>query len=590
MDTIQMKQAGRSTLSLLLVLLVMIACGTAASATMDRSDEPIPVEDTVHVALLQDFGVSDPERAVCVSTVDELLAALGSDREILLAEGIYDLSTASDYGRAYADGPYTWREVYAADGEADGRCFELVIRDVHNLHIAGDTDDIRRVVLRAVPRYANVLCLENCQLTLGALTAGHTEAPGICSGGVLKLTGCDDCTIWSSRLYGCGVLGVDAQSCRNLRLLCDEIYECSSGAVWARTCYDVRVENCSVHGCGMTNGSAYALFSAASTSGFQLVNTRVEKNNCSLLLTSRYCEAVSLLGCSFVSNDIQTAALSIRGGAPVIDACAFQNRGSGGVFEINYELGYTDYALSPEGKTLTGSALFAMERAPREAVELALPATDAAWGEMPDEFHVSDVDEFLAAIGSDRTIYLEGELFDFSTAARYGVGFGEHYRWDERYDGPSLVIEDVSNLRIVGLGQGQTTLQAAPRYADVLCFEGCQHVSVENLTAGHVREAPGSCSGDVLAFERCTDFHVADCGLFGCGVFGIRSADSVTGEVLRCEIYECSYGAASIGNSNGIVFTDCAVHDCAEDAIFLYECGNCQYNGTTLQNGTNAVA
>ena len=251
-----LKPKSRAALSLLLALLLSICVGASAAADAGSPSslpgEPTPLEDTVHVALLQGFGVSDPETAVHVKNVDEFLAALGSDRDILLAEGCYDLSTASDYGRDYADGPYTWREVYAADGEADGGSFELVIRDVRNLNIAGDTDDIRRVVLQAVPRYANVLCFENCQVTLGALTAGHTEAPGICAGGVLQLTGCSDCTVWSSRLYGCGVLGVEAQSCRKLRLLCDEIYDCSNGAVWARTCRDVRVENCSVHSCGMS--------------------------------------------------------------------------------------------------------------------------------------------------------------------------------------------------------------------------------------------------------------------------------------------------------------------------------------------------
>ena len=589
-----LKPKSRAALSLLLALLLSICVGASAAADAGSPSslpgEPTPLEDTVHVALLQGFGISDPETAVHVKNVDEFLAALGSDRDILLAEGCYDLSTASDYGRDYADGPYTWREVYAADGEADGGSFELVIRDVHNLNIAGDTDDIRRVVLQAVPRYANVLCFENCQVTLGALTAGHTEAPGICAGGVLQLTGCSDCTVWSSRLYGCGVLGVEAQSCRKLRLLCDEIYDCSNGAVWARTCRDVRVENCSVHSCGLSYGSAYALFSASSTSGFQLVNSRVEKNSCSTLLSSSYSEAVHLLGCSFVSNDVATAALSIRGAAPVVDACAFENRGAGGVFEINYSLGYADYALSPDGAVLSGSALLAMERAPREAVEIELPEVSADDGAAGDEYHVSTVDEFLAAIGSDRTIYLDDGLFDLSTATRCGAGFGAHYRWDERYDGPSLVIENVSNLRIVGQGQGETTLQAVPRYADVLGFEGCRNVTVADLTAGHRKEAPGSCSGDVLAFERCSGFQVADCGLFGCGVFGLRSVDSVSGELLRCEIYECSYAAASISSSDGIVFTDCAVRDCEENAVIIYDSANCEYNGTALQNGTNAVA
>ncbi len=577
----QIRQKISAALALLLSLLLL--------SGFSLPGEPLPLEDTVHVSLLEGFGVTGREKTVRVSTVDEFLAALGSDRDILLAEGCYDLSTAADYGTGYAEGPYTWREVYAADGEDSSGSYELVLRGLRGLSIYGDTDDIRSVVLQAVPRYANVLCLEDCQVTLGALTAGHTEAPGVCSGGVLKLTGCDDCTVWSSRLYGCGVLGVEAEGCQRLRLLCDEIYDCSSGAVWARTCRDIRMENCSVHNCGTAWGGAYALFDVSGTSGFQLVNTRVEQNESSLLLSSSYAEDVCLLGSSFVDNTLQTAALSIRGSAPTVDACAFQNRGPAGVFEINYDLDYADYALSPDGTELSGAALLAMERAPREAMELA--ETD---GGMPTveggEIHVTTVDEFLAAIGSDRTIYLDGELFDLSTASHYGVGFGPNYRWVDPYDGPSLVITNVSNLRIVGQGRDRTTIQAVPRYADVLCFERCDNVTVEALTAGHMKAEPGSCSGDVLAFERCFGFRVVDCGLFGCGVYGIRSDESLTGEVLRSEIYECSGGGAYILDSYGVSFTDCTVRDCAEDTLYLYNSGDCRYNGTALQNGINRIA
>ena len=178
------------------------------------------------------------------------------------------------------------------------------------------------------------------------------------------------------------------------------------------------------------------------------------------------------------------------------------------------------------------------------------------------EYHVSTVDEFLAAIGSDTTIYLEGELFNLSTASNLGGYGGEHYYWVDVYDGPGLVITGVENLRLIGQGKDKTTLEVEPRYADVLRFENCSNVTVADLTAGHTKGAPGSCTGDVLAFEFCGDFHVVDCGLFGCGVFGIRSNNSVSGEVLRTEIYECSGGAAWIYNSDGIHFTDCRVHDC----------------------------
>ena len=136
------------------------------------------------------------------------------------------------------------------------------------------------------------------------------------------------------------------------------------------------------------------------------------------------------------------------------------------------------------------------------------------------EYHVTTVDEFLAALGSDRTIYLDAALFDLSTASNYGGYGSEHYYWVDIFDGPGLVITGVKNLRLIGQSKDETTVEAVPRYADVLCFSECENVTVAQLTAGHTKGEPGSCSGDVLAFEKCQDVHVIDCGLFGCGVWG----------------------------------------------------------------------
>ena len=92
--------------------------------------------------------------------------------------------------------------------------------------------------------------------------------------------------------------------------------------------------------------------------------------------------------------------------------------------------------------------------------------------------HVATVDEFLNAIAPDTEIVVDAALLDLSQAANYGKSGGKYYRWEDPFDGPELILQDLSNFTIRGSGQGRTdgAISAVPRYADVLTFENCSMV------------------------------------------------------------------------------------------------------------------
>ena len=584
----------RASLALVLAMVLLLsACGAVAGPNFSLASGPVAAAVTTEgetgygeLATVPELDVAFNE--VHVSTVDEFLQAIAPQTVILLAPGTYDLSTASDYGRELEDGYYTWRDAYDGD--------ELVIRDVEDLVIAGEPGETgAEILIEAVPRYANVLYFENCsQITLSAFTAGHTEEPGMCSGGVLAFSGCRDVDVVGCSLYGCGILGVYVENCRRLNVTATEIYDCSNGAVWAIGSQDVRVQGCDIHDCGKTFGMAFNLFQVYTSTGFAVVNSEIHDNAASTFLSQTSSDEVYLLGCDIENNFLQQMFF-FNTLSPVIDGCAFRDNTVESAWFASGQ-----YARSLDGTKLGRGELEAMEQQSMEYAGPVIPQAAAVEG-IPTqegmEYHVSTVDEFLAAIGSDTTIYLEGELFNLSTASNLGGYGGEHYYWVDVYDGPGLVITGVENLRLIGQGKDKTTIEVESRYADVLRFENCSNVTVADLTAGHTKGAPGSCTGDVLAFEFCGDFHVVDCGLFGCGVFGIRSNNSVSGEILRTEIYECSGGAAWLYNSDGIHFTDCRVHDCVGTIftemsgathmgnvgyISLNNSGDCSYNGSPL--------
>lgn len=171
---------------------------------------------------------------VSVKTVDELLAAIAPNTRIILDGEYFDLSTASDYGLAGGDW-YYWEKCY------DG--FELLLTNLENFSIVGRGKDISTIATS--PRYANVLNFLNCKgVGLSGFTVGHTEEPGMCSGGVLKLVSSDDILIQDCGIFGCGTIGIDAGNCRNINVLDTEIYDCSTAGFVMVGCRNVVFENC----------------------------------------------------------------------------------------------------------------------------------------------------------------------------------------------------------------------------------------------------------------------------------------------------------------------------------------------------------
>lgn len=621
----------------LAVILLLSGCGTAFGAgaadaaqtaaasetdivqtpAVSGEESPAP-DDTAAAAAPADspesevtkvVGENVPEEHIVARTVDELIAAIGSDRVVQLPDGEFKLTDARSYGGDTGSEFVRWRD--CGDG------YELVLENVENLYLVGHGQGNTRIVTE--PRYANVLHFAWCEnVNLVSLTAGHTPAPGYCAGGVLYFENADGMNVTDCDLYGCGTLGIEAVSCRRVTATDTVIRECSYGAVEARSCFDVRFVGGKIIDCGVKNDfSAFDLFLAQATTGFAVFNTEIHGNKAQTLLHSVNSPEVQMRGCNVRYNMIASPAEQITredgstytwtngglfhiiGRSPVVAGCAFTSNTVGGscmYFSNDGERAGT--VVDDEGTALTFEDLKAMQR-----TEFLGPYDGPSQEEAPasaavelDEtglkvFHVDNVDDFLAAVGSDTVIYVDTELLDFSQASGYGgYGGGSSYSWQTEYDGPNLVITGVRNFHIIGLGRDKTTLQAVPRYADVLHFECCSNISVENLTAGHLREAPGSCAGDVLEFNNCGEITVRGCGLFGCGVNGVMAYCCQNVTVADTEIYECSNMGAQFISCSGVSFEDCAVRDCNYNGIYLSSCRDVSWDGLALGEGRNDLA
>jgi len=183
------------------------------------------------------------------------------------------------------------------------------------------------------------------------------------------------------------------------------------------------------------------------------------------------------------------------------------------------------------------------------------------------EIAVTTLEEFLAAVGSNKSIRLDAEIL-LSEAEGEEADLdwsppepgNKALRWERAFDGFELVISGVRNLTIRCGPQG--SLITAPRYSFVLNFEGCRGITLEGLTAGHT--VGGYCVGGVLRFADCKDIAIKECDLYGCGTEGLllENVDGLTME--GGSIYECTYDIMTALDSRNLTFRGCSFRENGE--------------------------
>lgn len=235
-----MRHKTQNILVLLLVAGLMISlCGCSAIRSKISEISGSNQMDTAIVKEETSAQVPEETTTVEVSDVEEFLNAIDSNVTIYLKEGTYNLSQAADYGTE-SSGNYRWNEVY------DG--YEFTIQNVDNLRIVGAGQG--KTVITSDPRFAHVIVFENCdQVQVQDLTAGHTEQPGECTGGVLGVVFSSNCLVSQCGLYGCGTFGVTTKGVSNLEIKDSEIYDCTIGALSFSNSQSIAVDGCNIHDC-----------------------------------------------------------------------------------------------------------------------------------------------------------------------------------------------------------------------------------------------------------------------------------------------------------------------------------------------------
>ena len=545
-----------------IMLLSLAACGeapAAPAAETEPSETPAPRSE-------------DGRPVVEVTTVDELLAAIAPNTVIELTGQRYMLTEASTYGKDSGSEYYRWNGWDTGDGA------ELVIENVTGLTIRAANRD---TCIVTEPRWVNVLQFIGCEdISLEGFTAGHTDG-AYCSGGVLYFDSTKSVTVDGCSLYGCGTEGVAAYGCEDITVTGSEIWNCSQGAVFIYDSKNVSFDNCDFHGITAELG----MFRIIESNKFALLNSTVRDSSGDIFISNSGASGVYIGGCEVSNNKFRDMFASEL--IPVtVEGCALGDNDIIDWYADMEKLGSlyeNSKAVDPEGNVYSYSELQDMQKTENAVWNAYVPEVSAPEVAVSEDgkVHVTTVDEFLAAIAPDTTIYLEPGVYDLSTAAGYGVSGTDRYHWDLRFDGPSLVITGVDGLTIEGAGAESVTIAAVPRYADVLGFERCAGLTLRGFTAGHTEEK-GYCTGGVLYFDLCDDAVIDGCALFGCGIMGITASNCADMNVSNTEIYDCEYGAVTLNDSTA-VFDGCDIHDNGGPDFQLY-------NSTAVVDGKEQIS
>lgn len=168
----------------------------------------------------------EDDSVITVSSAKEFVEAIAPNVTIEVEAGYYNLSKYIE--GAWAKDGESWNDAHKYVKIEE--CFDgvmLKIVGASGLTIIGSDkeDEISEIVVE--PRYADVLNFTNCNdLTIRNLKVGHTET-GECAGNVISLTSCDVVNFDKVDLYGCGVIGICAENCGDLKMNDSIIHDCS---------------------------------------------------------------------------------------------------------------------------------------------------------------------------------------------------------------------------------------------------------------------------------------------------------------------------------------------------------------------------
>lgn len=199
---------------------------------------------------------------------------------------------------------------------------------------------------------------------------------------------------------------------------------------------------------------------------------------------------------------------------------------------------------------------------------------------------VSTAKELLENIKSYTTIILNEGVYNLSEVKDVDNKFVTK---SDVFDGYEYIINSVSGLEIKAADNAEVTIVVEPRYANVLSFNGCDNIALNNIIAGHTVDE-GYCSGGVIGLEDTINTIIKNCKFYGCGTYGLIGYSSSDIAVYDTEIYECTHGALNMIACKNAEFNSCLFRDCNGFSLFaLSNCNDIHVADSEIKNNGNGT-
>jgi polygalacturonase len=188
----------------------------------------------------------------------------------------------------------------------------------------------------------------------------------------------------------------------------------------------------------------------------------------------------------------------------------------------------------------------------------------------PHEITVSNVPEFLAALGSDRTIILQPGEYDFSQADSIDR---PHCRWQRGFAKNELHIVGVNNLKIESFKKSGVRITSQANYGQVIVFEDCNNLTIQNIKIDRENDH-ATCQGGALAFQNCNNLVLERVQIVAHRPQGLALGDCNHVRVNRCSVRASTQAAVDVTRCNAVLFTDCDLRTNAGKHLIAVEASN----------------